>query len=195
MKNFSQIKQYKKTILSNILSSQFVYFSPNQKCELKNQELLIQNKKTKKIHYLYLFLTANKKPYAKKSYASLKNLKKKSSGLKPKSRAMIWKVKIKASKFFAIISHMLFQIIPLQSHSEKKILKIKENSLDILIHYAPCTSLTSGLRSNNSYWSDIPLIWRLKWTNSSLFQKIFVLKHLKVLNENLQFKHLENDVE
>ena len=77
MQKLSQIKQYKNTILTNILSSQFVYSSVNQKCEFKKQELIIQNKKTKKIHYLYLFLTANQRPYAKKYYVSPKNLSQK----------------------------------------------------------------------------------------------------------------------
>jgi len=88
MQELSQLKQYKSTILANILSSQFVYSSVNQKCELKKQELIIQNKKTKKIHYLYLFLTANKRPYAKKYYISPKNSSKKTRVVKTKSKAV-----------------------------------------------------------------------------------------------------------
>ncbi len=76
MQNTLQIKQYQNNILTNILSSQFVYSSLNQKCELKRQELIIKNKKTKKIHYLYLFLTTNERPYVKKIYISQKIRKK-----------------------------------------------------------------------------------------------------------------------
>lgn len=195
MQNFSQIKQYENKILTNILSSQFVYSSVNQKCELKEQELIIQNKKTKKIHYLYLFLTTNKRPYAKKYYISQKNSNKKTRVVKPKSKAVTWSVGIKKNKFYDNFSRMLFQIIPFQNNSEKKVLKLQENNLDLIIHYAPLTTRTVGLKSKNSYISDIPLIWRLKWTKSSLFQKIFILKHLKVLNEDFQFKRLENVVE
>ncbi len=195
MQNFSQIKQYENKILTNILSSQFVYSSVNQKCELKEQELIIQNKKTKKIHYLYLFLTTNKRPYAKKYYISQKNSNKKTRVVKPKSKAVTWSVGIKNNKFYDNFYRMLFQIIPFQNNSEKKVLKLQENNLDLIIHYAPLTTRTAGLKSKNSYISDIPLIWRLKWTKSSLFQKIFILKHLKVLNEDFQFKRLENVVE
>jgi len=88
MQNFSQIKQYKNMILSNILSSQFVYSTIQQKCELKKQELRIQNKKTKKIHYLYLFLTTKKRPYAKKYYIFSKNSNKKNRVVKTKSKAV-----------------------------------------------------------------------------------------------------------
>ena len=195
MSNFSQIKQYKKKILTHILSSQFVYSSVDQKCELKKQELIIQNKKTKKIHYLYLFLTTNQKPYAKKYYISPKNFGKKPRTMKISSKAVIWKVSIKNNKFDEIFYRMLFQIIPLQNNSEKKVLQLQESHLDLIIHYAPLTVRTIGLKSKNSYLSDIPLIWRLKWTKSSLFQKIFILKHLKLLNEDLQFKRLEHVVE
>lgn len=195
MQELFQLKQYKNTILTNILSSQFVYSSIHQKCELKKQELIIQNKKTKKIHYLYLFLTANKRPYAKKYNISPKNASKKSRVVKSKSKAVTWMVDIKKYKFYEMFHRILFRIIPFQNNSEKKILKLQENDLDLIIHYAPLTNRTIGLKSKNSYISDIPLIWRLKWTKSSLFQKIFILKHLKVLNEDLQFKRLEYVVE
>lgn len=88
MQKFSQIKQYQNTIFTNILSSQFVYSSTNQKCEFKAQELILQNKKTKKIHYLYLFLTTNQRPYAKKYYISQKNSNKKARVVKPKPKAV-----------------------------------------------------------------------------------------------------------
>ena len=49
--------------LSHILTSQFLYI-PNigQKYELKKQELIIQTKKHKKIHYLYLWLLTGQNP-------------------------------------------------------------------------------------------------------------------------------------
>ena len=193
MENFTQIKQYQNQILSNILSSQFVYSAISQKCELKAQELIIQQKKTKKIHYLYLFLITKKKPYAKKDYIFSKNLKKKTQAIRTKSKAITWTVEIKKRNFYENIYLMLFQIISFQNNSEKKILKLQENNLVLFINYAPLTSRTQSLKSKNSYLSDIPLIWRLKWTKSSLFQKIFVLKHLKILNENFQFQRLENE--
>ena len=195
MQNFSQLKQYQNQLLSHILSSQFVYSTTNQKCELKKQELIIQNKKTRKIHYLYLFLTTKKKPYAKKYYIATKNSQKKNRLAKTKSKAVTWKVGIPHKKQYEILSYMLFQIIPFQNNSEKKILQLQENNLDLRINYAPLTSRTIGLKSKNSYMSDIPLIWRWKWTKSSLFQKIFLLKHLKVLNENFYFNRLEHVVE
>ena len=127
------MKQYQNMVWSNILSSQFVYSALNQKCELKKQELIIQSKKTKKIHYLYLFLTTNKRPYAKKYYVSQKNSNKKNRVVKTKSKAVTWKVEIQPKKFYEIFSRMLFQIIPFQNNSEKKTLKKALNKAHIKI--------------------------------------------------------------
>lgn len=189
----SQIKQYKNKILTNVLSSQFIYSSIHQKCELKKQELIIQSKKKKKIHYLYLFLTANKRPFAKKHYTFSKNLTKKNSSGKLKS--IDWHVEIKKDKFYQSLYRILFEIIPYQTNAEKKILKLQQKHLDLIINFAPLTAQTLRLKPLNGYLSDIPLLWRLKWTNSSLFQKIFILKHLQILNSDVNFKHLESELE
>ena len=88
MKNFTQLKQYKNMILRHILSSQFIYSALHQECELKKQKFFIHSKKAKNIHYLYLFLTTNKRPYAKKYDISPKNSNKNSQQIKTKSKSV-----------------------------------------------------------------------------------------------------------
>lgn len=192
LKKSLQIKKYQNKILTSFLSSQFIYSCVTQKCELKKQQLIIKNKKTKKIYYFYLFLTTKKRPYIKKYYTLSNTSKKKSSVSKTKTRMTKWKVEIKKNQLVDNLAYMLFEIIPFQNNSEKKILKLQEQDLDLIIHYAPLTRRTIGLTPKNSYLSDIPLIWKLKWTTSSIFQKIFILKHLKILNEDMNFQRLEN---
>lgn len=177
-----------------MLSSQFVYEKISQKCELKSQKFIIHNKKIKKIHYLYLFLTTNRRPYLKKYYSFSKNSSN-NSKTKTKAKSITWGVSIKNVRFSEILSEMLFQIIPSQTISEKAVLKLHTDNLDLILHSAPLTEKTASLKPKNSYLSEIPLIWRLKWTSASLFQKIFILKHLKILNENRQYKKLENEIE
>ena len=94
-----------------------------------------------------------------------------------------------------MISYMSFQIIPSQNISEKKVLKLQKNKIDLIISHAPLTNRTMALKSKNGYIPDIPLIWRLTFSNSSLYQKIFILKHLRILNQDVKFKRLENVVE
>ena len=194
MLNSLQLKQYQNTILTNILSSQFVYSHLNQKCEVKKQELIIENKKNKKLYYLYLFLTAKKRPYVKHQYIISKNMKKNIT--KPKPKSIIWKVEIKKKKFVQNFMQMLFQIIAFQTNAEKKILGLNGKNLNLILQYTPLTTSTAGLKPKNSYLSAIRLIWKLEWTKkTSVFQKIFLLKHLQVLNENISFRSLEHATE
>ena len=196
MWNSVQIQQYQKTILTQILSSQFVYSKLEEKCELKTQELSIEKKKKKKIYYLYLFLTTKKKPYLQEQQMISKNLNKKNLLTRPKVRSVKWKVEIPKSNSNEILSYMLFQILPFQINSEQKVLRLNKKTLDLIVPYAPLTTRTEGLKPKNSYLPDIPLVWRLTWTkNTSLFQKIFILKHLKILNELIAFPRLENELQ
>ena len=191
MWNSLQLKQYQNTTLTNIFSSQFVYARINEKCEIKKQELIIENKKNRKIYYLYLFLTAKKKPYVQQQSIVTKNMKKNLN--KPKIKSITWKVDVKKNFSSKNLSQILFQMIALQTNSEKKILKLNGETLSLIVHYAPITAQTVGLKSKNSYVSDIRLIWKLKWTKkTSIFQKIFLLKHLQILNEDVTFRSLEN---
>lgn len=178
-----QLKQYSNKILTNLLSSQFVYVSTQEKPELKKQQLLIQAKQRKKTHYLYLFLTTQQKPYAKKYYASWKSASQRLNAIKSKPKAVSWQIHLPKSKFFANLAYILFTIIPTQTNSEKAILNFHGNQMDLLIPHAPLTTATISLQSKNSYMTDIPITWRWQWTNTSLFQKIFILRHLKVLNQ------------
>lgn len=83
-----QIEQYQKTILTHILTSQFVYSKPEEKCELTSHELSIEKKKKKKFYYLYLFLTTKKKPYVKEQQIISKNLNKKNNLTRVKVRSV-----------------------------------------------------------------------------------------------------------
>lgn len=154
--NSLQLKQYQNTIFTNILSSQFVYSCLNEKSEIKKQELIIENKKNKKIYFLYLFLTAKRKPYVKQQHIVLKNMKKNST--KPKIKSIIWKVEVKKLSFFRTLSQMLFLMIATQTNSEKKILSLNGKSLNLIIQYAPLTNSTVSLKSKNSFISDIRIL-------------------------------------
>ncbi len=172
MLNSLQLKQYQNTYLLHILSSQFVYSCLNEKCEIKKQELIIENKKNKKIYYLYLFLTAKKALCQTTTYRFQKIWKKNVS--QTKSQIYYMKSWSQKMSFFRNFLQMLFQMIRFSNKFRKKNFKIKWK--EFKFNYSLCTlnSTTVGLKSKNSYISDIRLIWKLKWTKkTSIFQKIF----------------------
>ena len=176
-----QLKQYTNKTLTHILSSQFIYQSIQEVPQLKKQELIIQTKKRKKTHFLYLFLTVKKRPYVKKYYTSWKMSSQKQSLLQSKPKNISWKVEIPTKIIFTLLGHMLFNVIPTQTDSEKTILNSQNHQLDITIPYAPLTRSTMKLQSKNNYLIDIPLTWRWQWNNISFFQKIFILRFFKVI--------------
>ena len=53
-KKNGSLKQYQNLIFKNILSSQFVYSTPQDITQLKRVRINIHTKKNKKIHYFYL---------------------------------------------------------------------------------------------------------------------------------------------
>jgi len=53
---------------------------------------------------------------------------------------------------------ILFEIIPYQTNAEKKILKLQQKHLDLIINFAPLTAQTLRLKPLNGYLSDIPLL-------------------------------------
>jgi hypothetical protein len=179
-----QLKQYTDKTLTNILSSQFIYSSVQEKPQLKKQQLIIHSPQQKKTHYLYLFLTAKQKPYARKYYSSWKSASQKLNAIKSKSKSVSCGVHFSKNTFYENIAHMLFNIIPSQTNAERPVLSSNAHALELIIPYAPLTSRTISLQSKNSYMTDIPLIWRVTWTNTTLFQKIFILKHLRILNQS-----------
>ena len=64
------LKQYSDGLLQNLLTSQFIYSAPEKRAAFKSLDLIIQTRKQKKIHYLYLWLFTKKIPYLRKFYFS-----------------------------------------------------------------------------------------------------------------------------
>lgn len=179
-----QLKQYTEKTLTHILSSQFIYSSIQEKPQLKKQQIFIQSSQQKKAHYLYLFLTTKQRPYAKKYYPSWKSASQKLNWVKSKPKSVSCQICFSKKTFYENMVYMLFKIIPSQTNSEQPILNSHAQALDLIIPYAPLTTRTIGLQSKNSYMTDIPITWRLEWTSASLFQKLFILKHLRILNQS-----------
>ena len=64
------LKQYTRGLFQDILTSQFIYSKPEKCTVLKKLFLLVETKKQKKIHYMYLWLLTKQIPYLKKFYPS-----------------------------------------------------------------------------------------------------------------------------
>jgi hypothetical protein len=83
-----QFKQYNKGLLTNVISSQFVYKNPNVLPVLNKVFTTIKAKHFKKIHFWYLSLLTNQKPYIKEIGIQKSKHIEKTLVLKSKARAV-----------------------------------------------------------------------------------------------------------
>ena len=113
------LKQYTRGLFQDILTSQFIYSKPEKCTVLKKLFLLVETKKQKKIHYMYLWLLTKQIPYLKKFYPSWK---KKSANIffKTKAKKHSLQVTLLSKNKETILYEILMQMISKQTNSEKK---------------------------------------------------------------------------
>jgi len=183
-----QFKQSNFSILTNILSSQFIYTSPNKIPYLKKISVLIQALSPKKTHFWYLVLLTHHKPYVKTFRFSWKIRAQKVAFMKPKTKLTAWKIDIKKKFLLTFLRSVLFDLFSTQHRLEKRILKLEHNSVRVVIPSAPLTFKTSLLQTKNNYLIHIPLTFKFSWTNVSLFQKMFILRYWRIIHQpNIKF--------
>jgi len=62
----ANLNAYVRGTLTNLFASQFLPSNPDSVLQLKRLYLIIQTKKTKKIHYFYLWLLTGQQPHSAK---------------------------------------------------------------------------------------------------------------------------------
>jgi len=177
----AQFKQYNTSNLINILSSQFVYTDCNKVPLLKKLLLIIQVKAAKKTHFWYLTLLTNQKPYIKKFHSSWKNRALKNNLIRPRDKSTSWNISIKKKLLLQFLRSAIFDLFCTQYKWQECILKLEARSIRIKIPSAPLTWKTSMLQAKNHYVGQIPLTIKFTWNNTTLFQKIFLLRHWKII--------------
>ena len=100
-------------------------------------------------------------------------------------------VAIHSKNKFSVIQEILFAIIAHQINYEKKIWNFQHQHIQILIPAAPLTRSTIFLQAKNSYFPNIPLSLHIKFSNTTAFQKLFILRALKILTSMQQIKNLD----
>ena len=186
------LKKYQRSFLTFILTSEFIYSATQDISQIKRLRLNIKTKKKKKINYFYLWLLTGQMPQSRKFHFSWK--KKKTSTnefVKTKVKSNLVQVAIRSKNKFLILQEILFAIIAKQINYEKKIWNFKHQHIQILIPAAPLTRSTIFLQAKNSYFPNIPLILYVTFSNTTAFQKLFILRALKILTSMQQIKNLD----
>lgn len=187
------LKNYQRSFLTYILTSEFIYSATQDVARIKRFRLNIQTKKKKKINYFYLWLLTGQMPCSRKFYPSWRKKRKTSTNLvvKTKVKSNRLQVAIRSKNKFLIIQEILFTIISHQLNYEKKIWNFQHQHIQILIPSAPLTRSTVFLQAKNGYFPNIPLHLHIKFSNTTAFQKLFLLRALKILTSTQQIKNLD----
>lgn len=178
-----QFVQYNFSILTNILSSQFVYTDFDMLPRLKKLSVSIQVKGSKKTHFWYLSLLTNQKPYVEKFHPSWKTRAQKTHFASLKTKSMWWKLNIRKKFLLSFLQDVLFDLFYTQYNLERRILRLEASAIRILLPSASLTSKTLRLQSKKTYFIRIPLTFKFFWVNVSLFQKIFILRQWKIIKQ------------
>ena len=186
------LKNYQRSFLTFILTSEFVYSATQDIAQIKRLRLYIKTKKKKKINYFYLWLLTGQMPHSRKFHLSWKRKKTSANEfVKTKVRSNCVQVAIHSKNKFSVIQEILFAIIAHQINYEKKIWNFQHQHIQILIPAAPLTRSTIFLQAKNSYFPNIPLSLHIKFSNTTAFQKLFILRALKILTSVQQIKNLD----
>lgn len=188
-KNFA-FQQYQQISVKTCFTSQFIYSSLEDIPNLKRMDISIQTKKRKHIHFFYLWLLTGQIPYSRKFYPSWKN-----TGSNPLLRAKAkihpLKVSVRPKNKCVLLHEILAQIISKQLSSEKHVWNFEKNQVQVIIPASPVTPSTNFLQAKNSYFPTIPLRLYFTWNRVSAFQKLMILRTLKILSPEPKVKGLD----
>jgi len=184
------LKQYQKTISTQVFTSHFVYFSLQEVFRVRRLRLNIETKKSKKVHPLYLFLLTGQLPYTRKFNPSWKNSNT-HAVLKPKASINRVQVSIRPANKFIILDELLTQIIPKQLNSETRIWRFQEANMQVLVPTASLTKSTAFLQAKNNYFPNFPLTLHFTLSNTTAFQKLFFLRIYKIIKSEHKIPGLD----
>ena len=185
MKSYLLLQKYYIINFTNIKFSQFVeknnkniFFFSKCKCSIFYKKKNHANLEA--THYLYLYLICKELPKLQKKQIS--------------SNKIVWNLtlqqKRKSSNLYLFLeNHNIWKVLQIllqyifsqQLVSERKVLQITKNEVQIFIENMPILSATTKLQSPNHYISEIPFCLSIYFKSSSLFKKLYFLKIFKFL--------------
>lgn len=189
IQNKVRLKKYTNSILTNLLSSQFIYNDLNLLPRIQAIWVQIQSKRRKNVYFFFLWLLTNQRPYAHKFNRSQKTFVNSLTKTKPKLFRL--NTQISSKRIYVLLQEFLFELISIQLNYEKKIWRFAGNCIEIKIPTVVLTQRISTLFSANNYFPEIPLKVRLYWSSSSAFERMFFLRALKVLTSTQRITALD----
>ena len=181
------LKSYLMLTLTHLASSQFISANRHHVVRFQYVQFNSQMKRKKLINYVYLWFFTGQLPVSTKSYVSSKN----NPFLKLNVKKKYYSVPLKKRKIFVFFQYLVKNLISKQITSEKKVWSFYRHYVNIDIPITIITHRTAFLQAKNNYFPRISLELRLQFSNSTAFEKLFLLRGLKILNPHQKIKNLE----
>ena len=184
------LKQYTILTLKHLVSSQFLASRPDNVANVKRMWFTIQTKKIKQINYLYLWFFTYQLP-ASPRFRLVKTNASQIWMVKRKIRKQYLQVLIKKRKQYFFLQQLLKLIIAKQFSSEKRTWTLYQNCINVKIATAILTHQTAGLQTKNNYFPLIPLELRFRFSQATIFEKLFLLRAFQILSSRQKLKGLD----
>lgn len=178
-KNYA-LRQYQKTGLTQIFTSNFVYSNLENIPRVRRLRLNVETKKSKKAHSLYLFLLTGQIPYTKKFYPSWKNSTSQAF-LKPKKATHRVQVCVNPANRSIILSEIITQLIPKQLTNETPIWRFQGDKMIVVVPMASLIRNTGLLQGKNNYFPNFSLMLHLTFPKMTAFQKLFFIRVSRII--------------
>ena len=183
-------EKFSNEFLPLILSSEFLYLTPNRIPTICRLRINIYTKRVKRIHSFYLWLLTGQKPFRKKFHPSQTRHSSRFSQRK-KTRSKHIQLTIQSSNAYFVLRELLFNITSKQMNYEKPIWRFRHKDIQLSIPITPLTRSTVRLKTKNNYFPNIFLRLGLTFSPSTAFQRLFFVKALKLIHAKPQIKGLD----
>ena len=177
MKKYNQLKNYHKKTVINLLLSKVIYESLETLPKKIKLKLKIIQKEVTATQYLYLFLLLEQKPYVKKK---TKSISQQFTRVEVKKMSELSIEIEKKNKSFFCISKILFELIALQFSSQNNIIGplYDFKKISINLYQGLLLKKIEKLKSKHNYFSDFGIKAEIILKTTSIYEKLFLLKHL-----------------
>ena len=187
--NIKQLNRYFGQILRQIFNSQFLVKNLFEIPSLNHIILSTEAKKVKTAHYLFMYLLTRDMRAHLIKYNIPTKYKKQVHRIRKNSK-IIARLSAKTTEY--VLHILLFEVFTQIFTSEKIILKVNKHIVKLIIENVPLMEESLMLQSTNGYLTSIPLVLNFNIPYTTLYQKFFIIKAMKIYSSNLK-NNLDTD--
>jgi len=181
--NIRQLNRYFKQVLRQIFNTHFIVKNIYEIPSINQLALSSEAKKIKIAHYLFMYLlTRDMKTHLIK-YNIPTKYKKQVHRVRKNSKILV-RLPSKITEY--VLHILLFEVFAQIFTSERIVFKVNKHIVRLIIENVPLMEESLILQSTSGYLTHIPLILNFNIPYTTLYQKFFIIRGLKIYSSNLK---------